>query len=47
MLDGGVLFHPEPLQSWYVSAAHGEPEVKDTVTMAREAFGAVHGRHTP
>jgi glutamate-1-semialdehyde 2,1-aminomutase len=44
MLDGGVLFHPEPLQSWYVSAAHGETEVKDTVAMAREAFAALRQR---
>jgi glutamate-1-semialdehyde 2,1-aminomutase len=47
MLDRGVLFHPEPFQSWYVSATHGETEVKDTVAMAREAFGTVQGRNTP
>jgi glutamate-1-semialdehyde 2,1-aminomutase len=41
MLDRGVLFHPEQLQSWYVSGAHGEAEIKETVAMAREAFAVV------
>ena len=38
MLDRGVLFHPEQLQSWYVSGAHTEVEIKDTIAMARESF---------
>lgn len=38
MLDRGVLFHPEQLQSWYVSGAHREVEIKETIAMARESF---------
>jgi glutamate-1-semialdehyde 2,1-aminomutase len=41
MLDRGVLFHPEQLQSWYVSGAHGEAEIEETVAMAGEAFAVV------
>jgi glutamate-1-semialdehyde aminotransferase len=38
MLDRGVLFHPEPLQNWYVSAVHGDAEVKETLAAAGEAL---------
>jgi len=41
MLERGVLFHPEQLQSWYVSGAHGEAEILETIAMARESFAAV------
>jgi glutamate-1-semialdehyde 2,1-aminomutase len=41
MLDRDVLFHPEQLQSWYVSAAHSEAEIKETIAMARESFEVV------
>jgi glutamate-1-semialdehyde 2,1-aminomutase len=38
MLDRGVLFHPEPLQNWYVSTVHGDAEVKETLAAAGEAL---------
>jgi len=41
MLDRGVLFHPEQLQSWYVSGTHREVEIKETIAMARESFEVV------
>jgi glutamate-1-semialdehyde 2,1-aminomutase len=50
MLERGVLFHPEPLQSWYVSGAHTEVEIEQSVAAARESFaltrqeqGILHG----
>jgi glutamate-1-semialdehyde 2,1-aminomutase len=41
MLDGGVMLPPSQHEAWFVSAAHGEPELARTVAAARAAFGEV------
>jgi glutamate-1-semialdehyde 2,1-aminomutase len=35
----GIFFHPS--HNWFLSAAHGEPEVEQTLTVTRRAFGEV------
>lgn len=41
MIDDGILFNPQPLECWFVSAAHGTREVDRTISAARFAFEKV------
>ena len=41
MLDGGVYFAPALYEAGFVSAAHGDAEVAQTVAAARAAFAAL------
>jgi len=41
MLDRGILFHPEQMQSWYVSAAHSEAEVTESLEKAQDSLKIV------
>lgn len=38
-LEGGVLFHPR--HNWFLSTAHGEEELEETLEVTRRAFEAV------
>ena len=40
MLERGVLLPPSQFEAWFVSLAHGEPEIAKTITAARAAFAA-------
>ena len=40
MLDAGVLLAPSQFEAWFISAAHGEAEVAETLEAARRAFAA-------
>ncbi len=40
MLDAGVLLAPSPFEAWFISAAHGEPEIAQTLAAARGALAA-------
>ncbi len=40
MLDAGVLLAPSQFEAWFISAAHGEAEVAETLAAARTAFAA-------
>ncbi len=40
MLDQGILLAPSQFEAWFIGAAHGEPEVSETVAAARTAFAA-------
>jgi glutamate-1-semialdehyde 2,1-aminomutase len=40
MLDQGVLLAPSQFEAWFVGAAHGEAEVRETIAAARTAFAA-------
>ncbi len=40
MLDEGVLLAPSPFEAWFISVAHGEAEVAQTLAAARKAFAA-------
>jgi glutamate-1-semialdehyde 2,1-aminomutase len=40
MLDGGVLLAPSQFEAWFISAAHGDAEVAETLAAARKAFAA-------
>ena len=40
MLDAGVLLAPSPFEAWFISAAHGEAEVEETLTAVRKALAA-------
>ena len=40
MLDNGVLLAPSQFEAWFISAAHGEAEVTETLAAARLAFAA-------
>jgi glutamate-1-semialdehyde 2,1-aminomutase len=41
MLDAGVLLAPSQFEAWFVSLAHGEPELDETLAAAALAFAAV------
>jgi glutamate-1-semialdehyde 2,1-aminomutase len=41
MLDRGVLLPPSQFEAWFVSAAHGDDEIRATVEAAEAAFRAV------
>ena len=38
MLDAGVFLPPSPFEAWFVSLAHGAPEIEATIAAARDAF---------
>ncbi|MGD9892553.1 MAG: glutamate-1-semialdehyde 2,1-aminomutase [Dehalococcoidia bacterium] len=38
MLDTGIYLPPSQFEAWFVSTAHGEPEVELTLSAARRAF---------
>jgi glutamate-1-semialdehyde 2,1-aminomutase len=38
LLDRGVYLPPSQFEAWFISAAHGAPEVEATVTAARQAL---------
>ncbi len=40
MLDQGVLLAPSQFEAWFISVAHGEPEISETLAAARTAFAA-------
>ena len=40
MLNRGILLPPSPFEAWFISLAHGAPEVEATVAAAAEAFAA-------
>ncbi|MBI1394584.1 MAG: glutamate-1-semialdehyde 2,1-aminomutase [Betaproteobacteria bacterium] len=41
MLDRGVYLAPSAFEAGFVSAAHGEDEIRKTLDAARDAFGAI------
>ena len=41
LLERGVYLPPSQFETWFVSTAHGEPEIDLTVAAAREAFAAM------
>lgn len=41
MLDAGILLAPSQFEAWFVSLAHGDAEVEETIAAARGAFAAV------
>ena len=41
MLDAGVLLAPSQFEAWFVSLAHGEAELDETLAAAAAAFAAV------
>ncbi|MFB3819291.1 MAG: aspartate aminotransferase family protein [Candidatus Methylomirabilales bacterium] len=43
MFAQGILFNPHYQECWFVSSAHGEAEVAQTLAAAREAFARVAG----
>jgi len=40
MLDRGVLLPPSPFEAWFVSLAHGAPEIDEAIAAAAAAFAA-------
>jgi glutamate-1-semialdehyde 2,1-aminomutase len=40
MLDRGVYLPPSAFEAWFVSTAHGDAEVDQVLTAAREAARA-------
>ena len=40
MLDQGVLLAPSQFEAWFLSVAHGEAELDETLAAARKAFAA-------
>jgi glutamate-1-semialdehyde 2,1-aminomutase len=40
MLDEGVLLAPSQFEAWFISTAHGDAEVEETLAAARKAFTA-------
>jgi glutamate-1-semialdehyde 2,1-aminomutase len=40
MLERGVMLPPSPYEAWFISAAHGETELAETLAAARDAFRA-------
>ena len=41
MLDGGVYLAPSAFEAGFVSAAHGETEIEQTLSAARKVFGSL------
>ena len=41
MLDAGVLLAPSQFEAWFVSLAHGDAELDETLAAARAGFAAV------
>ena len=44
MLERGVYLAPSQYESWFVSSAHGDAEVEQTLAAARNAFAELAGR---
>ena len=42
-LDGGIMIPPSQFEAWFVSAAHTEGDIDDTIAKAREGFKAAKG----
>jgi glutamate-1-semialdehyde 2,1-aminomutase len=40
MLDRGILLPPSPFEAWFISAAHDDAIIDETITTAGEAFAA-------
>jgi glutamate-1-semialdehyde 2,1-aminomutase len=40
MLDAGVYFAPSAYEAGFVSAAHGDTEIAETIRLAERAFAA-------
>jgi glutamate-1-semialdehyde 2,1-aminomutase len=40
MLDAGVLLPPSQFEAWFLSAAHGDAELDETLDAARKGFAA-------
>jgi glutamate-1-semialdehyde 2,1-aminomutase len=40
MLDEGVLLAPSQFEAWFISVAHGDDEIAETLVAARKAFAA-------
>ncbi len=40
MLDAGVLLPPSQFEAWFLSVAHGDAEIQETLAAARTAFAA-------
>jgi glutamate-1-semialdehyde 2,1-aminomutase len=40
MLDEGVLLAPSQFEAWFISVAHGDAEIDETLAAARKAFAA-------
>jgi glutamate-1-semialdehyde 2,1-aminomutase len=38
LLERGVYLPPSQFETWFLSSAHGEPEIEATIAAAREAF---------
>ena len=45
MLDAGVMLPPSQHEAWFISAAHGQPELDVTLDAARHAFAALGDRN--
>jgi glutamate-1-semialdehyde 2,1-aminomutase len=41
--DRGVYIHPDPLECFYVSTAHSDADIEETIDAARDAAQAVRG----
>jgi glutamate-1-semialdehyde 2,1-aminomutase len=46
MLDHGVVLPPSQYETWFLSTAHGDAEISETLEAAQGAFDAVHASHT-
>jgi glutamate-1-semialdehyde 2,1-aminomutase len=38
MLDGGIMLPPSQFESWFISSAHTEGDIDQTIDIARQAF---------
>jgi glutamate-1-semialdehyde 2,1-aminomutase len=41
MLDRGVVLPPSQFETWFVSTAHNDANIEDTIHAARESFKVV------
>jgi len=41
LLDGGIMVSPSQFEAWFVSSAHTEGDIDDTIACAREGFRAI------
>ena len=40
MLDAGVMLPPSQFEAWFISTAHTEGDIDQTIDVAKEAFAA-------
>jgi glutamate-1-semialdehyde 2,1-aminomutase len=45
MLDMGVMLPPSQQEAWFVSAAHGRPELEQTLGAGRQALASIGAEH--